>query len=132
MTTTQAAPKAKVEITAPKGGTQTVAPRKGAVAKAIKATGKSLNEISRAHGLNPSQMRRLTLGQVAKVDLPRAEAIAQALGTDLGKLFEAPVDKAKAADKAPAAAEGSQDEAARAAEYDAILAGTDTPAPKAE
>lgn len=96
-TTTQTAPKAKPVITAPKGGTQTVAPKKGAIAKAIKATGKSLNEISRTHGLNPSQMRRLTLGQVSKVDLPRAEAIAAALGKQLPDLFGEPADKAKAA-----------------------------------
>lgn len=92
----------KVQITAPKGGTQTVAPRKGAVAKAIKASGSTIMGISRTHGLNPSQMRRLSLDQVSKVDLPRAEAIAQALGTDLGKLFEAPVDKAAAAKTAAA------------------------------
>ena len=101
MTTTQTAAKAepagKPVITAPKGGTQTVAPRKGAIAKAVKASGKTVLAISREHGLNPSQMRRLVLGQVSKVDLPRAEAIAQALGADLVTLFEAPVDKAKAA-----------------------------------
>jgi hypothetical protein len=91
----KAEPQPKVEITAPKGGTQTVSPKKGAIAKAVKASGMTLMAISREHGLNPSQMRRLTLGQVSKVDLPRAEAIAQALGADLGTLFEAPVDKAK-------------------------------------
>ncbi len=93
-TTTQTA--AKVEITAPKGGAQTVAPRKGAVAAAIKKSGSNIMAISRAHGLNPSQLRRLAADSVAKVDLPRAEAIATALGADLGKLFEAPVDKATA------------------------------------
>ena len=105
-TTRKAAPKAaeakaeplgKPVITAAKGGDQAVAPRKGAIAKAIKASGKTLMAISREHGLNPSQMRRLSLDQVAKVDLVRAQVIAKALGTDLGKLFEAPVDKAKAA-----------------------------------
>ena len=34
---------------------------------------------------------------MAKVDLPRAEAIAQALGADLGTLFDAPQVKARAA-----------------------------------
>jgi lambda repressor-like predicted transcriptional regulator len=98
----KAAPKSNSEpvgkpvITAPKGGTQTVAPRKGAIAKAIKASGSNIMALSRQHGLNPSQMRRLAADSVAKVDLVRAEAIAQALGADLGKLFEAPVDKAAA------------------------------------
>ena len=43
--TEQPAPKAAkaapIQITAPKGGDQTVAPIKGAIAKAITATGKS-------------------------------------------------------------------------------------------
>jgi hypothetical protein len=97
--TPQATERAKAEpivITAPKGGTQTVAPRKGAIAKAIKASGKTLNAISREHGLNPSQMRRLAADSVAKVDLPRAEAIAAALGKPLADLFGAPEAKAKA------------------------------------
>jgi len=34
--------------------------------------------ISRDHGLNPSQMRRLAADTVAKVDLVRSEAIANA------------------------------------------------------
>jgi hypothetical protein len=88
-----------VEITAPKGGDQTVAPVKGAIAKAITATGKSIMAISREHGLNPSQMRRLSLDQVAKVDLVRAEAIAKALGVKLADLFGEPADKAKVAAK---------------------------------
>ncbi len=103
--TVNSMPKAKTVITAPKGGTQTVAPRKGAIAKAIKASGSSLTAISRDHGLNPSQMRRLSLDQVAKVDLVRAQVIAQALGADLGKLFAAPVGKAKAAKAAEPTAE---------------------------
>jgi len=102
-TATTATRATKAEITAPKGGTQTVAPRKGAIARAIKASGKTLNAISREHGLNPSQLRRLSLDQVAKVDLPRAEAIATALGVKLGDLFSEPADKAKAAPKAPKA-----------------------------
>jgi hypothetical protein len=102
----EAAPKAKVQITAPKGGDQTVAPVKGAIAQAIKATGKSLMAISREHGLNPSQMRRLSLDQVAKVDLVRAEAIAAALGKPLADLFGQAADKARAkAAEAPAAPE---------------------------
>jgi lambda repressor-like predicted transcriptional regulator len=92
---------APVKITAPKGGDQTVAPRKGAIAKAIKATGKSIMAISREHGLNPSQMRRLSLDTVAKVDLVRAELIAKALGVKVADLFGDPTDKAKV--KAPAA-----------------------------
>jgi hypothetical protein len=92
-------PAAPIEITAPKGGDQTVAPRKGAIAKAITATGKSIMAISRDHGLNPSQMRRLSLDQVAKVDLVRAEAIATALGVKLADLFGEPADKAKVAAK---------------------------------
>ena len=51
--------------------------------------------ISRANGLNPSQMRRLSLNQVAKVDLVRAEAIAAALGKSLADLFGAAETKAK-------------------------------------
>jgi hypothetical protein len=94
----------KVVITAPKGGTQTVAPKPGAIAKAIKASGSTIMAISRAHGLNPSQMRRLALDQVAKVNSVRAEAIAQALGIAFSDLFGEPADKAtraaKPADKA--------------------------------
>jgi lambda repressor-like predicted transcriptional regulator len=97
----KADPKAKadklppVQITAAKGGDQTVAPRKGAIAKAIKASGESIMAISRKHGLNPSQMRRLSLDTVAKVDLVRAELIAKALGCKLADLFGEPSDKAK-------------------------------------
>jgi transposase-like protein len=108
MTTTQTAkaePAGKPVITAPKGGTQTVAPRKGAIAKAIKASGSTITAISRAHGLNPSQLRRLALDQVAKVDLVRAQAIAQALGKELADLFGEPADKAKAAKAAAPEAE---------------------------
>jgi len=108
--TAQATERAKAEpivITAPKGGTQTVAPRKGAIARAIKASGKTLNAISREHGLNPSQMRRLAADSVAKVDLPRAQAIAAALGKPLGDLFGEPADKAKAAPKAAPAAKAA-------------------------
>ena len=108
MTTTQTAAKAepagKPVITAPKGGDQTVVPRKGAIARAIKASGSNIMAISRTHGLNPSQLRRLALDQVAKVDLPRAQAIAAALGKELADLFGEPADKAsraaKPADKA--------------------------------
>ena len=82
-----AEPAGKVQITAPKGGDQVVAPRKGAIAKAVKASGSTIMAISRAHGLNPSQLRRLALDQVAKVDLTRAQAIATALGKDLADLF---------------------------------------------
>ncbi len=102
------APKAKaapIQITAPKGGTQTVAPRKGAIAKAITATGQSIMAISREHGLNPSQMRRLSLDAVAKVDLVRAEVIAKALGVKLDSLFGAPEDKTAPKAKATAKAE---------------------------
>ena len=95
------APKAApIVISAPKGGTQTVSPKRGAVARAIKATGKSIQAIAREHGQNPSQLRRLSLDQVAKVDLVRAEAIAKALGKAVTDLFGAPEDKAKAAPKA--------------------------------
>jgi lambda repressor-like predicted transcriptional regulator len=97
---------APIQITAPKGGTQTVAPKKGAIAKAVKASGSSLMAISRANGLNPSQMRRLSLDQVAKVDLVRAEAIAAALGKSLADLFGAAETKAKAAPKADEPAAG--------------------------
>jgi lambda repressor-like predicted transcriptional regulator len=96
-TSTKTAKAAPIVITAPKGGDQTVAPRQGAIRAAVEASGKSLTAISREHGLNPSQMRRLALDQVAKVDSVRAEAIALALGADLSTLFEAPVDKARAA-----------------------------------
>jgi lambda repressor-like predicted transcriptional regulator len=96
----KAARLAPVVITAPKGGTQTVAPRKGKIAAAIKASGSTIMAISRANGLNPSQMRRLASNQVSKVDLVRAEAIAAALGVKLADLFGEPADKAKAAAKA--------------------------------
>jgi len=113
----KAEPLPKVVITAPKGGTQTVAPRQGAIKAAIAATGKSLMAISREHGLNPSQMRRLSLDQVAKVDLVRAEAIAAALGAKLADLFDAPEDKTtKAAPKATAKAPARRSRASRAAD----------------
>jgi hypothetical protein len=102
---TPAAPAAPIEITAPKGGTQTVPPIKGKIAQAIKASGSNIMAISRAHGLNPSQMRRLSLDTVAKVDLVRAEAIAEALGKELADLFGAAEVKAKAAPKAEAKAD---------------------------
>jgi lambda repressor-like predicted transcriptional regulator len=112
MTTQTTAKAAPIVITAAKGGDQTVAPRKGAVKAAIEASGKSLMAVSREHGLNPSQMRRLALDQVAKVDLVRAEVIAQALGKPLADLFgeaqdkaarkAAPAAEAPAAPKAPA------------------------------
>jgi hypothetical protein len=95
-----------VVITAAKGGDQTVAPRKGAIAKAVKASGSTIMAISRAHGLNPSQLRRLSLDQVAKVDLVRAEAIAAALGKNLADLFGEAETKAKAAPKADEPAAG--------------------------
>jgi hypothetical protein len=91
-----------VKITAAKGGDQTVTPIKGAIAKAITATGRSIMAISREHGLNPSQMRRLSLDTVAKVDLVRAELIAKALGVKLADLFGEPTAKAKAATPPPA------------------------------
>jgi hypothetical protein len=86
----KAGPLGKVQITAPKGGTQTVAPRKGAIAEAIKASGKSVMAISREHGQNPSQLRRLAADQVAKVDALRAQSIAEALGCTLADLFGEP------------------------------------------
>jgi len=92
---------APVQITAAKGGDTTVAPKKGAIAKAIKDSGKSIMAISREHGLNPSQMRRLSLDTVAKVDTVRAELIAAALGKKLADLFDAPETKAKSVVKAP-------------------------------
>src|SRR5215472_3099056 len=92
---------APVVITAAKGGDTTVAPKKGAIAKAIKASGKSIMAISREHGLNPSQMRRLSLDTVAKVDTVRAELIATALGVKLADLFDAPETKAKSVVKPP-------------------------------
>jgi hypothetical protein len=109
--TTPAEPKPKAEplapvvITAAKGGDQTVAPIKGAIAKAITASGESIMAISRKHGLNPSQMRRLSLDTVAKVDVVRAEAIAKALGVKLDSLFGAPEDKTAPKAKATAKAE---------------------------
>lgn len=97
---TEAAPKAApIVISAPKGGTQTVSPKRGAVARAIKATGLSIQAIARQHHQNPSQLRRLSLDQVAKVDLVRAESIAQALGVEVGQLFGAAETKAKATPK---------------------------------
>jgi lambda repressor-like predicted transcriptional regulator len=86
-----------VVITAAKGGDRRVAPRKGAIATAIEATGKSIQAIAREHGQNPSQLRRLAKDEVAKVDVIRAQAIATALGTDLASLF---AEEPKAAPKA--------------------------------
>jgi transcriptional regulator with XRE-family HTH domain len=97
------APKAApIVISAPKGGAQTVSPKRGAVARAIKATGLSIQAIARQHHQNPSQLRRLAADQVAKVDLVRAESIAQALGVEVGQLFGAAEDKAKATPKSAA------------------------------
>jgi hypothetical protein len=96
----QAGKLAPVVITAAKGGDTTVAPKTGAIAKAIAKSGRSIMAISREHGLNPSQLRRLSLDQVAKVDTVRAELIATALGVKLADLFDAPETKAKAIPKA--------------------------------
>jgi ribosomal protein L12E/L44/L45/RPP1/RPP2 len=114
----ESTPAAPVEITAPKGGDKTVPPIKDAIAKAIKDSGSNILAISRAHGLNPAQMRRLSLNQVAKVDLVRAEAIAAALGKNLADLFGEATDKAKAAPKGNQAAAQmtAQAEAAKAAQ----------------
>ena len=109
---------APVVITAAKGGDTTVAPKKGAIAKAIKASGKSIMAISREHGLNPSQMRRLSLDTVAKVDTVRAELIAKALGVKLADLFDAPETKAKSVVKPPKAA--TTDEPATPATHPAV------------
>jgi lambda repressor-like predicted transcriptional regulator len=120
---TPAVKQAPVVITAAKGGDKTVTPIKGAIAKAIAATGKSIMAVSREHGLNPSQMRRLSLDTVAKVDLTRAEVIAKALGVKVADLFGEATDKAKAAPKNPAPAttgpktgKGSKSKATKAAE----------------
>jgi hypothetical protein len=98
-------PAAPLVITAPKGGNQTVPPIKGAIKAAIAASGSNILAISRKHGLNPAQMRRLSLDTVAKVDLVRAEAIAQALGKKLADLFGEASDKARAARAAAPEAE---------------------------
>jgi ribosomal protein L12E/L44/L45/RPP1/RPP2 len=128
------APAAPVVITAPKGGTQTVPPIKGAIAKAVADSGSNIMAISRTHGLNPAQMRRLSLDQVAKVDLVRAEAIAKALGKKLADLFGEASDKAKATPKAapadteaaPATEDAKADEAAEGTE------GTEPKAPEGD
>jgi hypothetical protein len=119
-------PAAPLVITAPKGGTQTVPPIKDAIAKAIKASGSNILAISRTHGLNPAQMRRLSLNQVAKVDLVRAEAIATALGVKLADLFGEASDKAKAAPK-PAPAPATEDAPAPEAETGEVVDGDTTP-----
>jgi transposase-like protein len=120
-TKTPAEKLAPVKITAAKGGDTTVTPVKGAIAKAITATGKSIMAISREHGLNPSQMRRLSLDQVAKVDTVRAELIAQALGVPMATLFGQATTKAKAetkADPKPATTgKGRKSKATRSAEH---------------
>lgn len=125
----KAEPLAPVQITAAKGGDQTVAPKTGAIAKAITATGKSVMAVSRDHGLNPSQMRRLAADTVGKVDLVRAQAIAEALGVELDALFGEATAKAKAATKqtpAPATPATPEADAALAAELDRV--GTLAPA----
>jgi ribosome-binding protein aMBF1 (putative translation factor) len=95
------APKAApIVVSAPKGGTQTVSPKRGAVAKAIKASGLSIQAIARQHHQNPSQLRRLAADSVAKVDLVRAQSIAKALGVKVDTLFGAAETKATAAAKA--------------------------------
>jgi transposase-like protein len=121
-TKTPAEKLAPVKITAAKGGDTTVTPVKGAIAKAITATGKSIMAISRDHGLNPSQMRRLSLDQVAKVDTVRAELIAAALGVPMASLFGEASAKAKAEAKAPkpattGKAKGRKSKATRSAEH---------------
>jgi ribosome-binding protein aMBF1 (putative translation factor) len=117
----KADPLAKVEIVAPKGGDKFVTPIKGAVAKAIAATGESIQAIARKHGQNPSQLRRLAADGVAKVDQVRAESIAKALGVKMADLFGAPEVKASKAVKTPAApkpttGKGSKSKATKAAE----------------
>jgi hypothetical protein len=92
----KAEPLPKVVITAAKGGDTTVTPIKGKIAATITASGKSIMAISREFGLNPSQMRRLSLDQVAKVDTVRADLIAAALGVERSKLFSDPTAKAGA------------------------------------
>jgi hypothetical protein len=60
-------------ITAPKGGDR-LEVGKPALAKAIAASGESIQALSRAHRLNRSQLRRMAARQVARVDSARAEA----------------------------------------------------------
>jgi Cro/C1-type HTH DNA-binding domain len=76
-----------VKITAAKGGGLLLV-KTAPVQKAIAESGKSIQAVSREHGLNPSQMRRLSLGQVKRVDAKRAQAIAAALGQPVEELFE--------------------------------------------
>jgi hypothetical protein len=107
---------AKTEAAGPKGVAKVTAPkatgkdavrliviggpgqgRKGTFAKAVKATGKPLNQIAREGvkvgtetvTLNPAQLRRLVADEVKAVDKVRADLIARALGVKTADLFKA-------------------------------------------
>ena len=91
-TTTRKAPsKAPAKTTAPAAkaapATEWVSPvAKFDWAAAIEKTGKSLNALCTeaggpAAGANPSQIRRLMKGEVARVERGRAEQIARLIGT---------------------------------------------------
>jgi hypothetical protein len=70
-----------------------VSPRDGAAfTAAVEATGKSLNALCTeaggpAAGMNPSQIRRIIQGEVARVETGRAKVIAHHLGAAFDRLF---------------------------------------------
>jgi hypothetical protein len=73
------------------------------VAAAIAATGKKLNALcveagGPAAGMNPSQLRRMMIGQVNRVEKGRAAIIAKNLGVAFDKMWEG--DEGAAAGKA--------------------------------
>ena len=98
MTTTKTAPKtrkaAPAKAPAEKAAaSEWVNPKPGFDwAKAIEATGKSLNALcveagGPAEGANPSQLRRLMKGEVARVERGRAERIAKLVNTPFTKVW---------------------------------------------
>jgi hypothetical protein len=78
---------------AEEAATEWMAPKAGFDwAAAISKTGKSLSGLCKeaggpSAGANPSQLRRLSLGQVARVEKARAEQIAKLLGVAFTKMW---------------------------------------------
>jgi hypothetical protein len=97
MTTTKSPKSAPAKAAAPTAKAATATEWVSPVAKfdwaaAIEKTGKTLNALCAeaggpAAGANPSQIRRLMKGEVARVERARAEQIAKLIGTPFAKLW---------------------------------------------
>jgi hypothetical protein len=97
MTTTKSPKSAPAKAAAPTAKAATATAWVSPVAKfdwaaAIEKTGKTLNALCAeaggpAAGANPSQIRRLMKGEVARVERARAEQIAKLIGTPFAKLW---------------------------------------------